>query len=378
MIPIAKPIIGEEEIQAAKEVLQSGMLAEGKVSREFEKQFAHYVGAKHATVTTNGTTALSTAMEAMEIQPGDEVITTSFTFIASANTIAMVGAVPVFVDIRPDTYNMDPNLIEKAISDKTRAIMPVHIFGNPCEMGPIMEIAEKHDLLVIEDACQAHGAIVDGKMVGSIGHVATFSFYATKNLMTGEGGMITTDDQEIHERCLMIKNHGRGPEGGYTHYRIGYNYRMLDIVAALGIVQMERMPGVVKRRRENAKVYDEFFQNIEQATPQVVLSGMDSGYHVYAPRIRSETIVRDELVQSLRREGVGSRPVYAIPCHKQEAYKNISKWRWAKHVDYPDYSSLSLPNSEEIGDKHFEIPVHPGVGEEEMKHVLDVLGRSLS
>ncbi|MFX1417092.1 MAG: DegT/DnrJ/EryC1/StrS family aminotransferase [Promethearchaeota archaeon] len=378
MIPIAKPIIGEEEIQAAKEVLQSGMLAEGKVSREFEKRFADYVGAKHATVTTNGTTALSTALEAIEIQPGDEVITTSFTFIASANTIAMIGAVPVFVDVRPDTYNMDPTLIEKAISDKTRAIMPVHIFGNPCEMGPIMEIAEKHDLMVIEDACQAHGATVDGKMVGSIGHVATFSFYATKNLMTGEGGMITTDNQEIRDRCLMIKNHGRGPEGGYTHYRIGYNYRMLDIVAALGVVQMERMPEVVKRRRENAKVYDEFFQGIEQATPQVVLSGMESAYHVYAPRILSETLMRDELVQSLRREGVGSRPVYAIPCHRQETYENISEWRWAKYIEYPDYSSLSLPNSEEIGDKHFEIPVQPGVGKDEMRYILDVLGRTLS
>lgn len=378
MIPIAKPIIGEEEIQAVKEVLQSGMLAEGKVSRDFEEQFAGYVGSKHATVTTNGTTALSTALEAMEIQPGDEVITTSFTFIASANTIAMVGAVPVFVDIRLDTFNMDPTLIEKAITDKTRAIMPVHIFGNPCEMGPIMEIAEKHDLMVIEDACQAHGATVDGKMVGSIGHVATFSFYATKNLMTGEGGMITTDDQEIHERCLMIKNHGRGPEGGYTHYRIGYNNRMLDIVAALGVVQLERMPEVVRRRRENAMIYDEYFEGVKQATPQVVLKGMESAYHVYAPRVHSKKVVREELIQSLRREGVGSRPVYAIPCHKQGTYENISDWRWAKYVDYPVYSSLSLPNSEEIGDKHFEIPVHPRVGEEEMKHILDVLGRTLS
>lgn len=378
MIPIAKPIIGDEEIQAVREVLQSGMLAEGKVSREFEKQFADYVGTRHATVTTNGTTALSTALEAMEIQPGDEIITTPFTFIASANTIAMLGAVPVFVDVRLDTYNIDPTLVEKAITDRTRAIMPVHIFGNPCEMDPIMEIAEKHDLMVVEDACQAHGATVDDKMVGSIGHVATFSFYATKNLMTGEGGMITTNDREIYERCLMIKNHGRGPQGGYTHYRIGYNYRMLDIVAALGVVQMERMPDVVRRRRENAKMYDKFLSGTEHCTPQVVLEGMSSGYHVYAPRIDSKKIGRDELIQQLRSEGVGSRPVYAIPCHRQETYENISEWRWARYVDYPDYSSLSFPNSEEIGAKHFEIPVHPGVGEEEMKLVLEVLERILS
>jgi dTDP-4-amino-4,6-dideoxygalactose transaminase len=314
----------------------------------------------------------------MDIQPGNEVVTTPFTFIASANTIAMIGAVPVFVDIRLDTYNIDPDLIEKAITQKTRAIMPVHIFGMPCEMGPIMEIAEKRDLMVIEDACQAHGATVDGKMVGSIGHVATFSFYATKNLMTGEGGMITTNDRELHERCLMIKNHGRGPEGGYTHYRIGYNNRMLDFVAALGTVQLDRMPEVVRRRRENARMYDEFFESIDEVIPQVVLDKMESAYHVYAPRIHSKKVDREELIQKLKREGVGSRPVYAIPCHRQSTYENISHWRWAKYVDFPDYSSLSFPNAEEIGNKHFEIPVHPGVGEDEMKHILNVLGKALN
>ncbi|MHA2320901.1 MAG: DegT/DnrJ/EryC1/StrS family aminotransferase [Candidatus Thorarchaeota archaeon] len=195
MIPFAKPIIGQEEIEAVKRVLESGMLAEGKVSREFEKLFAEYIDTKYATVTNNGTTALSTALEAMNIQPGDEVITSPFTFIASANSIAMVGAIPVFVDIKPDSYNIDPDLIEDAITEKTRAIMPVHIFGMPSEMKHIMEIAESQNLQVIEDACQAHGATVDGKQVGSIGHVSSFSFYATKNLMTGEGGMITTDNE---------------------------------------------------------------------------------------------------------------------------------------------------------------------------------------
>jgi perosamine synthetase len=194
MIPFAKPVIGQEEIDAVKRVLESGMLAEGKVSRELEKLFADYIGTKYATVTSNGTTALSTALEAMDIQPGDEVITSPFTFIASANSIAMVGAIPVFVDIKHETYNIDPDLIEDAITDKTRAIMPVHIFGMPADMKHIMDIADDHDLLVIEDACQAHGAEIDGKKVGVFGHVASFSFYATKNMMTGEGGMITTDN----------------------------------------------------------------------------------------------------------------------------------------------------------------------------------------
>ncbi|MFW9800367.1 MAG: DegT/DnrJ/EryC1/StrS family aminotransferase [Candidatus Thorarchaeota archaeon] len=378
MIPVAKPIIDDQEISAVSEVLQSGMLAEGKASREFERQFAEYIGTKYATVTNNGTTALSTALEAMNIQPGDEVITTPFTFIASANTIAMIGAVPVFVDVNLETYNIDPDLIEAAITDRTRAIMPVHIFGMPCEMGQIMEIAEKHNLLVIEDACQAHGATVDGKMVGSIGHVGTFSFYATKNLMTGEGGMITTNDEQLMERCLMIKNHGRGPEGGYTHYRIGYNYRMLDFVAAIGSVQLGRMNEVVQRRRENAKRYDEFLAEFDQASPQVTLEGMQSAYHVYAPRLSTDAIQRNELIQNLRQEGIGARPVYAIPCHRQETYQKISEWRWARFVEYPNYSSIALPNSEEIANQHFEIPVHPGVNEKNIGHIVGTLRKMWS
>ena len=204
MIPFAKPIIGDEEVEAVKRVLESGMLAEGKVSRELEKLFAEYTGTKFATVTSNGTTALSTALEAMGIEPGDEVITSPFTFIASANSIAMVGAIPVFVDVKPDTYNIDPDLIEDAITDKTSAIMPVHIFGMPADMKHIMDIADSHNLQVIEDACQAHGAEVDGKKVGALGHVASFSFYATKNMMTGEGGMITTDNEELYDDLLMV------------------------------------------------------------------------------------------------------------------------------------------------------------------------------
>ncbi|MHA2234730.1 MAG: DegT/DnrJ/EryC1/StrS family aminotransferase, partial [Candidatus Thorarchaeota archaeon] len=193
MIPFAKPLIGDEEKDAVRKVLDSGMLAEGKVSREFERLFSEYIGTKFATVTSNGTTALSTSLEAMDIKPGDEVITSPFTFIASANSIAMVGAIPVFVDIDPDTYNINPELIPEAITEKTKAIMPVHIFGLPADMKHINDIAESHDLLVLEDACQGHGGEIDGKKSGAFGDAATFSFYATKNLMTGEGGMVTTN-----------------------------------------------------------------------------------------------------------------------------------------------------------------------------------------
>lgn len=377
MIPFAKPIIGQEEIEAVKRVLESGMLAEGNVSRELEKQYAKYTGTKFATVTTNGTTALSTALEAMDIQPGDEVITSPFTFIASANTIAMIGAVPIFVDVKPDSYNIDPNHIEDAITDKTRAIMPVHIFGMPADMKHIMEIADSHDLQVIEDACQAHGAEVEGKKVGSIGHVAAFSFYATKNMMTGEGGMITTDNEDLYDEILMVKNHGRGKQGGYSHYRIGYNNRMLDIVSALGIEQLKRLPEAVKQRRRNAQEFDDFLSEFDEIRPQVEDEGLKSSYHLYAPRIFSDRMNRDEIVSSLRNEGVGSRAVYALPCHKQDTYLNIHQWRWAKFVNYPDYSKLSLPMSEEIGQKHFDIPIHPSLTKEDKEQIKNAFYKIL-
>jgi dTDP-4-amino-4,6-dideoxygalactose transaminase len=377
MIPFAKPIIGDEEKEAVRKVLESGMLAEGKVSREFEKVFSKYVGTKFATVTSNGTTALSTALEAMDIQPGDEVITSPFTFIASANSISMVGAIPVFVDINPDTYNIDPELLEDAITEKTRAIMPVHIFGLPADMKHILEIAESRDLLVLEDACQAHGGEIDGKMVGSFGDAATFSFYATKNLMTGEGGMVTTNNEEIYDKMLMIKNHGRGKQGGYSHFRIGYNNRMMDIVSAIGLVQTKRLPDLVKKRQKNGQEFNDFFAEFDSIRPQVEEPGFKSGYHLYAPRLYSDKFDRDGMVKVLRDKGVSSRAVYALPCHKQDTYLNIQDWRWAKYVDYPDYSAVTLPVSEEVGLRHFDIPVHPSLTSDEIEHIKNAFHKIL-
>ncbi|MFW9769058.1 MAG: DegT/DnrJ/EryC1/StrS family aminotransferase [Candidatus Thorarchaeota archaeon] len=377
MIPFAKPVIGEEEKESVRKVLESGMLSEGKVSREFEKVFSEYIGTKFATVTSNGTTALSTALEAMDIQPGDEVITSPFTFIASANSISMMGAIPIFVDINPDTYNIDPELIEDAITEKTRAIMPVHIFGLPADMKPILEIAESHDLLVLEDACQAHGGEIDGKLAGSFGDAATFSFYATKNLMTGEGGMITTNNEELYDKMLMIKNHGRGKQGGYSHFRVGYNNRMMDLVSAIGLVQARRLPGLVKERQKNGQEFNDFFTEFESIRPQVEEPGFKSGYHLYAPRLYSEKLDRDDMVKSLRDEGVGSRAVYALPCHKQDTYLNIQDWRWAKYVDYPDYSAVTLPVSEEIGQRHFDIPVHPSLTGDEKEQIKNAFHKIL-
>ncbi|TFG14508.1 DegT/DnrJ/EryC1/StrS aminotransferase family protein [Candidatus Thorarchaeota archaeon] len=378
LIPFAKPIIDHEELEAVEKVLKSGMLAEGKVSRAFEEEFQKYLGTKYATVTSNGTTALSTALEAMNIQPGDEVITTPFTFIASANTISMIGAIPIFVDVDPDTYNIDPEQIREAITEKTTAIMPVHIFGMPCDMKHIMDIAEDEDLMVIEDACQAHGGTIDGHKVGTFGDVSAFSFYATKNMMTGEGGMIATNNEEILEKALMIKNHGRGKGGGYSHFRIGYNNRMMDLVAALGRVQLSRLPENTRARRVKAIKYNEFFEEVDGIETQREPNGFESSYHVYAPRVTSHDKDRDEIIENLREMDVGSRTVYALPCHKQGTYLNINEWRWAEFVNYPDYKSIKLPISEEIGRTHFDIPVHPLVSDEDMHKILNALENILT
>jgi len=378
LIPFAKPIIDHEELEAVESVLKSGMLAEGKVSRAFEEEFKEYLGAKYATVTSNGTTALSTALEAMDIRPGDEVITTPFTFIASANTISMIGAIPIFVDIDPGTYNINPEKIREAVTEKTKAIMPVHIFGMPCDMKQIMDIAEDKDLMVIEDACQAHGGTINGQKVGTFGDVSSFSFYATKNMMTGEGGMIATSNEEILEKALMIKNHGRGKGGGYSHFRIGYNNRMMDLVAALGRVQLGRLPENTKARRTNAAKYNKFFEEIDGIQTQVEPKGFKSAYHAYAPRVTSHEKDRDEIIENLREMGVGARTVYALPCHKQGTYLNIDDWRWARFVDYPEYSSMKLPISEEVGSTHFDIPVHPLVSDEDMNAVLGALEEILT
>ncbi|MGM0687160.1 MAG: DegT/DnrJ/EryC1/StrS family aminotransferase [Promethearchaeati archaeon] len=373
MIPIAKPIVGTEEIEAVREVLESGMLAEGDVSRKLEQEFSSYIGVKHASVATNGTAALITALEAMDIQPGDEVITTPFTFIASANSIALVGGVPVFVDIDPTTYNLDPDLIEDAITERTKAIMPVHIFGMPCDMKRILAIAEDYDLMVIEDACQAHGATIDSKRVGAFGDIAAFSFYATKNMMTGEGGMIVTDNEDLMDRVLMIKNHGRGKEGGYSHYRVGYNHRMMDLVSAIGREQLKRLPGIFKSRRKNAELYHKVFSGFDEITPQKEPDNFESAYHVYAPCLESEKLTRDEMITELKNAGVASRSVYGLPCHLQRTYRRIDNWRWAEYVDYPDYESFNLPHSVAVGNDHFEVPIHPGVKKADIEHVGEVI-----
>ncbi|MDY6931591.1 MAG: DegT/DnrJ/EryC1/StrS family aminotransferase, partial [Halobacteriota archaeon] len=254
MIPIAKPQIGEEEIEAVTKTLKSGSLAQGDGVNRFEEAFSEYVGTKHSIAINSGTAALHVALLSHEISAGDEVITTPFSFISTANSILFVGAKPIFADICEEDFNIDPNCILEKITKKTKAIIPVHLYGHPADMKAIMEIAEDHKLTVVEDACQAHGAKINKKMVGSFGS-GCFSFYPTKNMTTGEGGMITTDDDLVADRARMIRSHGAKIR--YQHEMLGYNVRMTDISAVMGIEQLKKLDGFTKRRQDNSKYLSE-------------------------------------------------------------------------------------------------------------------------
>jgi dTDP-4-amino-4,6-dideoxygalactose transaminase len=356
MIPIAKPLIGEEEKTAVMCVLDSGMLASGPRTEEFEKKFAEYVGTKYAMATTSGTTALHLGLLALGVTHGNEVILPSFSFIATANVVLFCDAVPVFCDVDPKTFNIDPEKIEKLITKKTKAIMPVHLYGQAADMKPIQEIADNHGIHVIGDACQAHGAAYDGKMVGSFGDVECFSFYPTKNMTTGEGGMVTTDNEQIAELTISLRNHGREKtKWGYEHGRLGYNYRMTDIGAAIGLEQLKKLPKNIQMRQNNADYYDRHLLNVE--TPYVIPKARHA-YHQYTVKSTN----RDALTQNLKKNEIGYGIYYPQPLH---TYKHLQK-----------YAHNDLKISEKLRDEVVSLPVHPGLTNEELKKIVDVVNKA--
>ena len=348
-------MLGAEEKRAVLEVLDSGMLAQGKKVAEFEQEFATFIGVKHAIATSNGTTALHAALLGHNITAGDEVITSPFSFVATANAIKMAGAVPVFVDIDENTFNINPHLIESAINSKTKAIMPVHLFGLPAEMDTIIKIAQKHNLIIIEDACQAHGAEYNGKKAGSFG-TGCFSFYATKNMTTGEGGMITTDDDQIAVRIRKIINHGS--EKRYFHDFVGYNYRLTDIAAAIGTEQLQKLESFNQKRRENARCLQERLSKIAG----LILPTENSGqvYHQFTIRITPEFgKTREEIISLLTEKGIGSAIFYPVSIHQQKAY--------------PEYHHLQFPVSEKVAREVLSLPIHPEVTEKDLEKIYMVL-----
>jgi len=352
MIPIAKSLLGEDEIAAVADVIRSGMVARGPVTLDFERKFADFCGASHAVATTSGTTALQLALLALGVGKGDEVITTPFSFIASSNSVLYTGAKPVFCDIDPITFNIDPSKIEALITSKTKAIMPVHLYGHPAEMDEIMKIAKKHNLFVIEDACQAHGAVYKGQRTGSIGDAAAFSFYPTKNLGFGEGGMSTFKDEAVAKRAMLIHAHGMEPR--YYHPMLGYNFRTTDVASAMGRSMLTKLPGFNKKRQENAKFLIENITNSTVELPTIAVN-CEHVFHQFTIKVKGD---RDAAVAKLTELGIGTGIFYPVCINEQEYY--------TKDLGYV----CDTPIASEISRSVISIPVHPSLNQDDLGEIV--------
>jgi dTDP-4-amino-4,6-dideoxygalactose transaminase len=339
MIPIVQPVLGQAEIDAVVEVLRSGHLVQGKVVAELERRFAAYIGVRHAVAVSSGTAALHLALLATGVGPGDEVITSPFTFIASANAVLYTGARPVFVDIREDTFNLDSDLVAAAITPRTKAILPVHLYGLPADMPALRRIADRYGLAIVEDAAQAHGAGIGPRKVGTFG-VGCFSFYATKNMTTAEGGIITTDDDDTANELRMLRSHGQSER--YHHDILGYNYRLTDVHAAIGLVQLDRLEANTRARIGHAAFLN---AHLRQVTTPFVPDGYRHVYHQYTVRIPHG---RDEVARQLTTAGVGTSIHYPVPVHRQKLYRDLG-------------FDVSLPVAERVCREVLSLPVHPAL-----------------
>jgi len=356
MINISSPLVGSDEIEAITKVLRSRALAQGTETEEFEEAFASYIGTKYAIATNSGTAALHVALLASGIGEGDEVITSPFSFIATANALLFCGAKPIFVDIDEDTFNINPNLIRQKITPRTKAILPVHLYGQPCDMKEIINICDEHNLILLEDACQAHGAEYAGKKVGSFG-VGCFSFYPTKNMTTGEGGMITTDNENIAVKARMLRSHGQSER--YVHEILGYNYRMTDMAAAIGICQLEKLDEFNHRRIDNAKFLSGEIARIKGLIPPFAVPNVRHIFHQFTVRVDKDfALSRDELQQRLSEHGVGSAIYYPLPIYRQPLYQKLG---------YDD----NLPVSEKAAQEVLSLPVRPDLRQEELDYIVE-------
>jgi dTDP-4-amino-4,6-dideoxygalactose transaminase len=350
MIPVARPDIGAEEIAAVTAVLESGMLASGKRVIELEERWAAFIGTKHAIAVSNGTVALMCIFEGLGLGPGDEVITVGHTFNATVSSILSTGATPVFVDIERDTYVIDAGKIEAAITPRTRAICPVHLFGLPADLDMIAAIARRHGLEVVEDACQAHGAEFRGRRVGSFGHGA-FSLYGTKNMTTGEGGLITTDDDRLADWIRLYRNQGMRER--YQHEILGYNFRLTDLAAAIGLCQFDKLERNTARRQAIAARYDDAFADLPIRTP-VTPVGRTHVFHQYTVDVGEE---RDAIVTDLATAGVSTGIYYPIPVHHQPYVLERGL-----HAD--------LPLTDRAAARTLSLPMFPGLTEDDQATVI--------
>ena len=335
-----------------KEILDSGKISSGKYVREFEKQFAKLVGTKYAVAVSSGTDADALALAVLYdygANRGDEVIIPALSFAATGNAVLQAGFVPTFVDIDRNTLNINPNMIENVITKKTKAIMPVHLYGLPCDMSALLALAQKHNLVIIEDAAQAVGAEIEGQRVGSFG-TGCFSFYATKNLTTAEGGMITTNDETLAQKLQMIRHHGMRQR--YWHEMLGFNFRMTDIQAAIGLAQLDKLEALTAKRIANAKFFSKELSAV--AHVPVVPPGYRHVFHQYTIRVRGD---RDWLVEQLKARGIGTGIYYPIPIHQQPFYLQLG---------YRD----TLPVSERLAKQVISLPVHPGLSHADLERIV--------
>ena len=354
MIHIADPDLDEEARRRVGDVLDSGQLAAGDEVSAFESEFADFCGTDRAVATSNGTTALHAALEALDVGRGDRVLTTPFSFVASANAARLCGAEVDFVDIAPATYNIDPEALEARLreGDRVDAVIAVHLFGLPADLDRLVELSEAYDFDLIEDAAQAHGAEYRGDRVGGFGDAACFSFYPTKNMTTGEGGMITTDRDDVADAAERFIDHGR--TSGYEHAEVGHNFRMTDVAAAIGRAQLDRLPAFNRRRRENARRLTEALGGDGDVRTPAEPDGRRHVYHQYT--VRHER--RDALADHLEREGVGSAVYYPVPIHRQEAYADVE---------------ASAPNAERAAEEVLSLPIHPNVTDEDVDRIADAI-----
>ncbi|MEV0715827.1 DegT/DnrJ/EryC1/StrS family aminotransferase [Asanoa sp. NPDC050611] len=352
-IPPARPVIGEREIEAAVRVLRSGMVVQGPEVAAFEQEFAELVEGRHCVAVNSGTSALQLTLMAMDLGPGDEVIVPSFSFAATANAVRLVGAVPVFVDIERDSFNVDPAAVAAAITPRTAAIMPVHLYGHPAAMDQIMEIAQRHGLAVVEDAAQAHGASLNGKPVGAFGLAGCFSFYPTKNMHSLEGGMITTADAEFARKLRLLRN--QGMEQRYANEIVGANMRLTDVAAAIGRVQLTQLAGWTEQRRENAKVLD---SRITALVTPPVADGAQHVYHQYTVRVPGD---RDAAQAHLKAQGVGSAVYYPTPIHRLKPFLDADG----------KPGPWDLPETERAATEVLSLPIFPTLTAAELDRIAD-------
>jgi perosamine synthetase len=357
MIPPARPDLGPEEIEAVKAVLDSGMLAQGRKVAELEERWAAYCGARHAIALSNGTVALMSIFAGLGLGPGDEVITVSHTFNATVSSILYTGASPVFVDIESDTYLMDAGRIEAAITPRTRAISPVSLFGIVADMDAIQAIADRHGLIVVEDACQAHGALYRGRRAGSFGYAA-FSLYATKNMTTGEGGFVTTNDDRLADWIRLYRNQGMRER--YHHEILGYNFRMTDIQAAIGLAQLDKLDRNTARRQAIAARYDTLLADLPIQLPTWP-EGRSHVFHQYTIGVGP---ARDQIVDEMKQAGIICGIYYPIPCHRQSYVMELG-------------IEADLPNTDAAAAGCMSLPMFPGLTEAEQDEVVAALRASV-